>query len=141
MENILDNYKFIYNLEFNLSGELQLTISAQNLGNNELKTLVNQNFATGFFENYKLKQTVEYLLKDIKLIFSVGYLAIKYDNAKSNINEEKKWLEKLIKIQKKLNANKEEFLVFVDNCLEFNEEFLTNDEQIKNIYLNYLKNI
>lgn len=140
MEHNLGNFKFKYDLNFNLSGEFQLSIFTEDKkGNNQI--LAMHSFAAGFFENFKNEQTIQNLLKDIKLIFSVFYETNKLKETKENSDEEAAQLKKLQTIQKHLNSDGNEFLIFMDNCLEFGEQFIENtSEDVKNIYLNNLIN-
>lgn len=137
MKHRLNKNIFKYFLGFNLSGELELEIIMENeYGEN--KEIVLQGFASGFFNNYRKNQTVDALIKDISLFLTVFYLATKFNTIN---NKENKYLTQLKKIQKDFNANNNEFIVFIDNCLDFGKNIANNTtSDVFNEYLKYIYN-
>jgi hypothetical protein len=137
MKHRLNKNIFKYFLGFNLSGELELEIIMEN-ENGENKEIVLQGFASGFFNNYRENQTVDALIKDISLFLTVFYLATKFNTIN---NKENKYLTQLKKIQKDFNANNNEFIVFIDNCLDFGKNIANNTtSDVFNEYLKYIYN-
>lgn len=137
MKHRLNKNIFKYFLGFNLSGELELEIIMEN-ENGESKEIVLQGFASGFFNNYRENQTVDALIKDISLFLTVFYLATKFNTIN---NKENKYLTQLKKIQKDFNANNNEFIVFIDNCLDFGKNIANNTtSDVFNEYLKYIYN-
>lgn len=137
MKHRLNKNIFKYFLGFNLSGELELEIIMEN-EYGEHKEIVLQGFASGFFNNYRENQTVDALIKDISLFLTVFYLATKFNTIN---NKENKYLTQLKKIQKDFNANNNEFIVFIDNCLDFGKNIANNTtSDVFNEYLKYIYN-
>ncbi len=137
MKHRLNKNIFKYFLGFNLSGELELEIIFEN-EYGEHKEIVLQGFASGFFNNYRENQTVDALIKDISLFLTVFYLATKFNTIN---NKENKYLTQLKKIQKDFNANNNEFIVFIDNCLDFGKNIANNTTpDVFNEYLKYIYN-
>lgn len=137
MKHRLNKNIFKYFLGFNLSGELELEIIMEN-EYGEHKEIVLQGFASGFFNNYRENQTVDALIKDISLFLTVFYLATKFNTIN---NKENKYLTQLKKIQKDFNANNNEFIVFIDNCLDFGKNIAKNTtSDVFNEYLKYIYN-
>lgn len=137
MKHRLNKNIFKYFLGFNLSGELELEIIMEN-EYGEHKEIVLQGFASGFFNNYRENQTVDALIKDISLFLTVFYLATKFNTIN---NKENKYLTQLKKIQKDFNANNNEFIVFIDNCLDFSKNIANNTTpDVFNEYLKYIYN-